>query len=252
MKKIYLIVATKPEWAPFKNKLSFMKVLPQTPIPYYEAKIGSMVQIHLCQLGIGPVRCQLALDWLSSSHDFKDTDAVIHFGLSGALDTSMKVGDIVLPEHVCAHQQELIPMDSKLRDSMMSCLEPARYAIHYGGLYSSSSVLATHKEKKDVQKSSNCLSVDMETYWMSRFFSEKKIPFVSLRAIFDEMDMDLKNLSQSRMINAKGELSPLGVARDLLENPKLIAQLPAFQRASQLGNQRLFEIISRWINQKFG
>lgn len=173
---------------------------------------------------------------------------VIHFGISGALDETLKTGDIILPiRFVDPENNELTPSEEIVQKAE-SLLQELQISYTKGRLFSSFNVLKTPEEKRNAGSSRSAVAVDMETYPVAKMCHEKNIPFLSIRAIFDPLDWDLTRLSEADFIDAKGDLSALRIAGKVIQNPRLLMSLPKYQKALATAGRNLSRFIVTALN----
>lgn len=225
--KTWLVCATKPEWSLVKKNIPFVQV--EGCERFYQ----SGDNLFLLQTGIGPQR---ALESVVAVFQKYRPERVIHFGVSGGLDETLKAGDVLTPsEIVMSKFQNLV-----LNDSLPG--------VAKAKFFTSQTVLSTPEEKKDVFSKTGCAAVDMESYPLAQFFLQNKISYLSLRGIFDEVDHDLSVLGEAQTMSANGELLPLNLAMGLIKKPKLIMSLPQFQRAMSLVSKNIWNILQEQLS----
>jgi hopanoid-associated phosphorylase len=106
---------------------------------------------------------------------------LVSFGIAGALDPSLKPGDLILASAVHLPDGHRQLADQKWLVHIAQALPQARIADVAG----SSSIVATAAAKATLQRDSGAVCVDQESHWVAEMAREKRVPFIVLRAIAD-------------------------------------------------------------------
>ena len=134
-------------------------------------------------------------------------------GFCGGLVPALHPGDPVLAETI-HHHDEAFPIDPALLARTKKALNAARLGFVCGPIRSSDRVVQTKEEKQRLQ-SEGMVAVDMESGPLARWAREKRIGFLSLRAVLDPVDQELPlatNASLTRSI-LQHPLAALRLAR---------------------------------------
>lgn len=243
--KYLLLVATKPEWSLLKKDFQVDPIPLASRLPLYSLKEKSsqIEKAVLCQIGIGPERARQSLNRLFM--DFQsDLDAVIHFGLSGALVDHLQVADLLLVKEIKYQLSSLEIRSSKFYSKIKNTLEESQADYKEVALLTSSKVLHSSEEKRGAGQESKAEIVDMESYPIAQICAQRSLSYVSLRSVFDELKTDLPTQS-SDFLNREGDLDSLTIAKNIIKKPSLMMRLPEFQRASS----RACEVLRRALIQ---
>ncbi|PTQ72763.1 hopanoid-associated phosphorylase [Nitrosomonas oligotropha] len=108
--------------------------------------------------------------------------ALVSFGVAGALDSTLKPGDLVLPDVIHAGAQ--LPVDLAWRDRLQSLL-PTDITVVNGGLADSAVPLTDEKAKRNLAQATGACAVDMESAAVAHVAATAGIPFIAVRAIID-------------------------------------------------------------------
>ena len=143
---------------------------------------------------------------------------IILAGFAGALDPSLKVGDLVLD----------------------TSLPLPNVPFRRGTVYASRGLVATSDEKAALFQSTGSLAVDMETAVVKALADRLGVPFIGLRVISDtaEESIDPRVL---RFIDATGRVKPLALAATLGASPSLLATLLRLGRSARIASRNLSE-----------
>ena len=168
---------------------------PRPGKPVRSLSVVPTIEIHL--VGIGAVRMPA---------DLRDppVGGIILAGLGGALDPTLRVGDIVLDDCPPAYVPNI----------------PYRA----GKIIAWPTIVSTPAEKETLFRETRALAVDMESAVARAAASELGVPFVSVRAISDAADESL-DPAVLEMIDSFGRPRPLAIAATLLRHPSLIPRL---------------------------
>ena len=139
---------------------------------------------------------------------------VILAGLAGALDPTLRPGDLVIDTPISGLPQDL----------------PWRV----GSIHTSDQLVSTHAEKAALFRETAALAVDMERAILCHVAQN----VMGLRAISDPADMTL-DPAVLRFIDNSGRPRPLTVAATLLRRPSLLPHLLTLRRNTNLALQNL-------------
>ena len=111
--------------------------------------------------------------------------SLISFGVSGALDSKLRPGDLVLPQSV--YNERLLPVSLAWRDRVQKCL-PSNLRVIGGKLATSKKVLTSLNEKCDFAKITGASAVDLESGAIAEVAEDSDIPFLAIRVISDPIE----------------------------------------------------------------
>lgn len=236
---ILLLCATKPEWAEIRTT-QVARAAGDWKIPCYELSDWG---VTLVQTGIGPARTGQALKSIENSP--RRFDAVIQFGLSGALKEGMAAGDLVLVREIVNESGNRMVLERDFLNEAETVLKALGQPFSEGVLFTSASVLPTPEEKRKCGEGFSADIVDMESHPVASFCFARGIRYLSVRAVFDPLDWDLSALEGA--VSPEGNLAPAGLALGLAKNPKAILSLPRFNSAATRANKALARFVGAFI-----
>jgi adenosylhomocysteine nucleosidase len=111
--------------------------------------------------------------------------SLISFGVSGALDSKLRPGDLVLPQSV--YNERLLPVSLAWRDRVQKCL-PSNLRVIGGKLATSKKVLTSLNEKCDFARITGASAVDLESGAIAKVAEDSDIPFLAIRVISDPIE----------------------------------------------------------------
>jgi adenosylhomocysteine nucleosidase len=154
------------------------------------------------------------------------TGLVIVAGLAGALDPSLKVGDLVLdlPRETgaSAHGYHVPRIPSRWRR---------------GTVYSADGLVATVQDKANLFRQTSALVVDMEQAAVHRAVPND-VQVIGLRAVSDTADMAL-DPTVIHLIDSRGRPRPLKAISMLIRRPGLAAHLRQLSKNAQIALDHL-------------
>ena len=150
---------------------------------------------------------------------------VILAGFAGALDPSLKIGEVILDDCPTAWRQG--------------------FAGRSGAIHCSQQMVSTAARKAELFQQTRALAVDMESHAVREWAGTS---FISIRAISDTAHEDL-NPAVLRFIDDLGNVRPLALSRELLQNPTLLRQLVKLRASAQHAGDRLGQAVRQLVNQ---
>ena len=151
-----------------------------------EAKILAPAQVFVAGVCPGELERKLA-DVIDRS-----IAGVISFGLCGALDPSLKVGDLVIGEAAVGPNGEVAQCDAGWAQRLAAALPEAKR----GRFADAAAPVATAAAKATLRERTGALAVDLESYAAARQARWFGRPFAILRAVSDGAARDLPPAAQ--------------------------------------------------------
>lgn len=205
--------------------------------------------IILVRTGVGRQKAKYAIRQVIEK---LEPEAIISMGYAGALNAGLKVGDLFIANYILDEQNHSIPF--KVEDppnskwlalaKNISLVEELK--IKFGTLVTANSVIYSPQAKQDLGKQFQAEAVDMETIEIAMLAREKKMPFLSVRAISDAVDDEL--IDSSSFLGNDGEISKLKAGWYVLTHPKSLKQAISLRLYTQKATQNLTSFISQLIS----
>lgn len=145
-------------------------------------------------------------------------DCVVLAGFAGALEPSLRVGDVVV-------------------DTGPSDFEIPNHWIR-GTVHGSGRIVATPVEKRALFSATKSIAIDMETAVVRNWAAKAAAPLVIIRAISDAADQTL-NEDLLKLVDEYGAASFTGVLKGLARRPLLTIDLLRLGRAARLAGTNL-------------
>ena len=116
---------------------------------------------------------------------------LVSFGIAGGLDPSLKTGDLVIADQI------ILPGGDRLKSDpdWVTSLRKALPRAHAGAIAGADKIIARVDDKADLFRSTQALSVDMESHIAARAASAAGKPFIALRVIADPADFALPDMT---------------------------------------------------------
>ena len=181
---------------------------------------GSSHNIVLVRSGIGKVNAALCAQVLI---DIFAVDSVINVGVAGAIDRTLKVGDIVIssdaiqhdfdtsalgdePGYISRMDTSIFAADINLIDAATDAVEELGLVPNIGRITSGDQFIADLDSKHRIQTLFNPLCCEMEGAAIAQVCYFNHIPFLIVRAISDKADdsasMDYPEFERQAIIHS--------------------------------------------------
>ena len=166
-------------------------------------------------------------------------DALVSFGVAGALIPGLKPGDLILPHAI--HAESLIPVDAAWCERLRLQL-PADLTVIDGIIANSETTVTTEQAKRELAKATGASAVDMESAAIATIAAQNGIPFIAVRTIVDPLYFSPPSILLSA-IHPDGSVKPWQLAALLLKGSVNIATLLRMGSAMKMAQQTLSRVI---------
>lgn len=156
-------------------------------------------------------------------------DALLSFGVAGALSPELSVGDIVVARGVIDEDGQRLESAETWKTNVFDGLTTMNGAVKEGWIYGSDTEIGTARMKSELFQRSRALCVDMETHRMAQVAAISSTPFLAIRAISDDSERALPSVALG-VIGANGKPIITRIIKGLLSNPQQIPQLIALSK----------------------
>ncbi len=146
----------------------------------------------------------------------KGADRLISWGCAAALSDTLMPGDLVLPLHLQAENQQQFSIESPWLNHIIKELAPIK--INTGLLAESSAIVAQSSDKQAINTQSNAIALDMESIAIAQVAKQHKLAIVVIRCIADPVSMNLPK-AVSYALNAQGDVILTKLLWFLLTHP---------------------------------
>jgi len=162
-------------------------------------------------------------------------DALVSFGVAGALDPSLRPGTAVLPQRVIDGNGEAFSCDDGWRGVVLARTPTLD---SQGDLLTATDPVTCARHKATVFETSGARVVDMESAGIAAVAREHGVPFIALRVVLDEARHTIPRAAMAGM-RPDGETSAAATIAALLRRPHDIVDLLRLARANQAARQGL-------------
>jgi adenosylhomocysteine nucleosidase len=165
-------------------------------------------------------------------------DALLSFGIAGALAPEVDCGDLIVSDRVRGQDGEDFGCDRQWREALVLKLGEAAIHPRVGGLLASARTLREASEKSAAYRDSGCLVVDMESGAVAAIAREQGLPFLAVRAVADRAADSLPALVETA-VKPNGRPAVGRAVAALLRRPGDIPATLRLARQSELALARL-------------
>jgi adenosylhomocysteine nucleosidase len=196
----------------------------------------------LVQSGMGRGRAERALAYVLGQYR---PAAVLSLGFCGALDASLRVGDLVLcspisalsvlpttPLHPVPLEGEVTCDPSLVEQALGVFPAPAT-----GGCLTLPGVASDPALKEWLSSTYHHTVVDMESFWLGRQAEEAGVPFLAVRSVSDSRGESLPPLDD--VVDDLGHVNLPAMSRYLLGHPQGIAEFARLARQARQAEKSL-------------
>ncbi len=215
-----LFFATTAEIRFIKKRLKISSRILGEDFTVYVADSHPKQSFLLIQTGIGPTLAQNAGDYVFKN--FSVHEAWL-FGLCGALEPHLKVGEAFLANTLINEKKTQLFTSISLNQQVKDFFSQNQIPLQEGTLLTSSSVIESANEKKEIQKKYACAGVEMEAFPLAKLAETYQVPFTQLRWVMDSLDFSMP--ATSEFVDAQGDPIFSKLFLSLLKKPSQIGSL---------------------------
>jgi adenosylhomocysteine nucleosidase len=235
MRKIGLVAAMAQE---SKALLHQLTTWDRISLSHFQASRFELSgqQCVLITSGMGMQRAAAATRELMN--DFSP-HLLISFGIAGAVDAELQVGDVVLAESVCQFDRGVVSPLIPLSHWMDAAYKAISHIVSEQGhrVYTGTAVTTNGSQATQVQLGDLLHPIlEMETAGIAREAVEKGIPLLSLRAISDGPSAPLPFVL-GEVMDEHANLRTGGLLRLILRHPGIIFQSLRMRRNSRIAEE---------------
>jgi hopanoid-associated phosphorylase len=148
-----------------------------------EARLLRGADVRVISAGGDPAATRIGIERLIAA----GADRLVSFGIAGALDPSLKPGDLVLGSAVRVPAVDRFPVDQKWLVRAAGKLPDAIV----GEVLGSSGIIASARDKATLHRDTGAKCVDQESHWVAEAARARGLPFIAIRAIADRANDEL-------------------------------------------------------------
>jgi len=238
--RILVTFAVEAEFAPWRSRHPF--------VPYEFDDAGKRREFDLYRANIGSNEITVLLTAIGGQNasnamrtiPLETTDVCIATGLAGALDGSLKPGDIVVGRR-CETLSQVLRTSG---DADLLNLALTAGARPVDVFLTSETILITAAEKQSLSTSGSV--VEMESAHILAAASERRIPVVAVRAISDAAGEDLP-VDFRQIVDSRGHVRFAPLLKELALHPHRLPLLVQFGRQSRAAAVLLADFLDKYI-----
>jgi len=246
-----LLGAVREEIIDLKRRMVLKEVFTWQGCLVYQGKYGNK-DVLLAQTGIGQQRAERAATFILARYP---VTTLISIGFAGALREELRTGDIILCSTLhCGNRWAHEPGRVRIHHSdasLVSLLSPepksSAFRFYRGSSVTVSELVTTPEKKQTLGKTFAADIVDMESYWVARIASARRVPFLGIRTVFDTASEDLSAFGQ--ILNPDGQWHWSRALVYFLYHPEQLKTLPHFYRKAKQARKSLTTFVSYLISQ---
>jgi hopanoid-associated phosphorylase len=162
-------------------------------------------------------------------------EALLSFGIAGALDPQLRSGELVIADDVLVDDADLYPCDRAWQEALRAALVEARLPFRRSTILGSKRLWREAEDKKAIFEITGCLAVDMESGAVAAIAAETGLPFLAVRAVADRAGDSLPSLVENAVL-PDGRPAVGRTLAALLKHPR---EIPATLRLARQSGRAL-------------
>lgn len=242
MTKPLLVAALKDEVRPLQSKMVIDATIHFKPATLYRGQFQNK-EVDLLVTGIGRARVEKGLEQALS---LATPSLILCVGYAGGASPVAGTGTLVLAERVVEEKSgTILPAEEGLLKRAKELCEKGSISYQIGGVVTVEKVIHLPHEKADMGVTNRSIAIDMEGAVVARVASERKIPWLVVKAVLDPMEMVVPSLEDC--VEETGEANPMKLMEHVLRTPKDLMQLPALQYQASQARGAIHQFLEKWI-----
>ncbi len=233
------------------SRLGIIVALPAEAKSLYSKKLKVALPIEiqkdifLCLSGIGYDAAQTAAKKLLALK----VDALISWGVAGAIDSTVNSGDLILAKSIINQDKQCL-ISPEWRERILSYLQKSSSRVLTGNIASSKTICATIADKNNLVTATGALGVDMESAAIVETALAHQLDCLVIRAVADNANTAIPKAVLEHTDNM-GKPRIVRFVWSCLLKPSQIRELFNLARAYQISLKSLSNIASDLKNKHF-
>jgi adenosylhomocysteine nucleosidase len=192
--------------------------------------------VVFCRTGVG-MGC--AHEGTERLLDHFQPSSILSVGFAGGTDPALQTGDLIVATEIRSETPtDHFATNAAGRELLETLIREEQLNYRTGPLMTLWKM--ARRGDKETAGRNGILAVDMETAAIAAVAAKKRLPFLSLRAIFDPVDEELPFTEPYT-----NETNPIGF---ILKNPRALLKIPKYFRMNQICQKNLAKILTRVID----
>lgn len=239
---IAMVAALNQELAGLKRRTDIEEHVTETGRGIYRGMLSNK-EVVLAFTGMGRERAESAAVSVLERYP---VGALISFGFAGSLLPGLRIGEIVLCSSLCAGgQKDACQSDAGLLSRSLHIRVDT--TVRQGKCVTVDELASPPEVRQALARSFHADVVDMESYWIARIASARRVPFLVVRAISDTPRDVLPPFQ--RLLDSDGRPQWPKFAPYFLVHPGQIALLARLYRNSRKAETSLTAFLLQLVEQ---
>ncbi len=246
--RLGMIVATESEARWVRRGLTVQTQLTGPAGALWQGELWGL-DVALLRCGMGPARAASGLEWLLSEGALW---GLLSLGFAGGLQPQLAVGDAIIVSAIQAadtltesNSTRVVP-HSGWGELIAAAAAQAGLVAHAGLLLSRTSILPRAVDKQELGRQSGAVAIDMESHALGCQAAAQRLPFCSMRTIFDTSDDDL-TLPADTFTTTDGRLQLSRLLGYVGRHPQSLGQFPSLWRKARVSGQHLESWLAHFL-----
>ena len=246
MKTIGLIAAMQQEIRPLTKLAVRWEAVRVSTFPAFHFRLNDK-DCMLVRSGVGH---QHAADAAHALFQAVRPEILISYGIAGAVDSGLRIGDIVAGKRSCLLEDGVPKKDLHLEQlstiefrAIADALEPHGASLVSGTIITTSGAQPVQDKTKELPHP----VAEMETYGIAEVATEHGIPLLALRSISDNPEEPIP-LSIEELYDAEYHLRTGWLIRTILRRPTLLPALLRLARNSDIATKNAAWAVMAYLN----
>jgi len=212
---------------------------------YVAAPVEIQKDIFLCLSGMGYKSAHNATKELLGLK----VDALISWGVAGAIDNSLNPGDLILAESIIS-EDKIYKISNEWFKQISEHFQKTPYKVFNGDIASNRAICASTTDKELLFQKTSALAVDMESTSIVELASANNIDFLVIRAIADDTGTSIPEAVLNHT-DSLGKPDPIPFMLSCLKKPGQINNLFKLARCYKQALKTLIHIAPDLKKQHF-
>lgn len=195
--------------------------------------------LHISCAGASPEKAEKCAEQLVS----QGCNALVSFGIAGALSPDLKVGGIVVSTAVLTPDDQKLPAAGNWQQKLMDILPRSSGSTHNGLVLGFDTPVVTAHSKEILFRKSGALCVDMESHRVAIVAKKYGLPYIVIRVISDDASRTLPSAALG-VIGENGKPVFSKVIRNVLRHPGQIPDLLKLSKDLEVALEQLRRVSS--------
>lgn len=251
---IAILFALNRELASLKPLVTVRKKVTYAHAIFYQSEFQGL-PVTLVKTGIGK-SASAAVQYLLNQYKIQ---LIVSSGFAGSINPSVNIGDIVVGKKVLHTSQSTL--DGKIQVDSQYCTATSIvdlamrlnynnfFTLHCGDILSVDNIIYRSSTKHNIGRQTPAIAVDMESFTIAALASTAGIPFVTIRAISDGVDEDLR--IKENMITHNGKVNLFATLLYILSKPHHILYLKHLSRNIRHATRTLSAFFPNFIQETY-